>query len=59
MVAAAVEEGSDEENDHFEGVVIFCIEHAACVIVGAETAEGIGDVGRREVDVKAVGGGLL
>lgn len=57
MVAAAVQEGSDEGQAHVESAGVFCSEHAAYAVLGKETVEGLGVAGREEVDVEASGGG--
>lgn len=59
MTLSAVEEGASKRKDHVGGLVIPSFEHAAYAILGEETDQRFGVVGRGEVDVKTVGGRLL
>lgn len=59
LAGAAVEEGFGEEENHCKSTVDFCVEHAACAVVGERTAENVGAVGAGEVDVEAGGRRLL
>lgn len=59
MAAAEVKEGADEEEDSVERAVAFCFEYAAYAILGEETVQDVGGVGRGKVRAETGGGGLL
>lgn len=59
LVAAAAEEGANEEEGHVEKAVVFCFEHAAYAVVDDQTVKGVGVVVNGEVNVDADGGRLV
>lgn len=59
MIAAAVEKGATEVEEHVESVVVFSFEQPAYAVSGEETVEAVGVFGRKEVGVETGGGGLL
>lgn len=54
-----VQKDDHKKGDHVEGAVYFCFERAAYVVLGEETIEGVGVVGRGQVEVAADRKGLL
>lgn len=56
MSAAAGQDGTDREEDHFYGTIVLYFEHAAYDVVDKENSEHMGVVKKGEVDVEADGG---
>lgn len=59
MAAAALQEGNDEGKSTVAGAIVFCFEHARYGVLDEGSSEGMGAVGRGEVNVEVGGEGLL
>lgn len=56
MVAVEAERATVGKEGYAEGAVVVCFVHATYAVLREETVETVGVVGKKEVDVKVVGG---
>lgn len=58
MTAAAIKSDIIQNYYYVERALLFCLWHGVCAVLGKNTVESGGDVGRVELDVKAKSKGL-